>query len=144
MTTPAISKRKKKAIEPIVAAILLIAIAIVAGALLYLWVSKLTASTQTSAPVNSQVQILSTYYNGSVVVYVKTPGTLTANDIEAAIVYFTNNGTVYKTTTTCKVQNIKDNVYVIACSLNLKSGVYYARIITKNMGVIVTPSFTVS
>ncbi|NPA70429.1 MAG: hypothetical protein GXO26_06435, partial [Crenarchaeota archaeon] len=135
-----------RAIEPIVAAILLIAIAIVAGALLYLWVSKLTASSQTSAPVSSQVQVLSTYYNGSVVVYVKTPGTLTANDIELMMLYFANNGTVYKTLSNCKVQNINDNVYVIACtpSSSLAAGVYYARIITKNMGVIVTPSFSIS
>ncbi len=142
------TRLKKRGIEPIVAAILLIAIAIVAGVLLYLWVSRLTASSQASTPVQAQAQVLAAFYDTSannVTVLVKSPVAITPSDVESMIVYYANNGTPAATASSasCYVTHISDLIYSINCSVALSTGTYYARVVTKNVGTITTGTFVV-
>ena len=149
MKTILASKRKKRAIEPIVAAILLIAIAIVAGALLYLWVSKLAASSQGSMPTSANVQVVAQYYKtlssgSAIVVIVNSP----AKPYATTAIIYNSTGYVVATSKSCTVSSIgtSSETYNITCTLSskLNPGTYYARITTTNVGTISTGAITVT
>ena len=163
VTTTARTKTAKRGIEPIVAAILLIAIAIVAGVILYLWVSRLITSgaTSTTTAIAAQMQVISTTYqkgsdnNYHIYVYVRSPVTLSSSSVKTVLIY-TVSGTIQKTIdkecggatkTDCyTVSNVNGDVYEIDITLDssgLSSGIYYCEIVT-SYGTLVTPTFTVS
>ncbi len=162
VTTTARTKTAKRGIEPIVAAILLIAIAIVAGVILYLWVSRLISSgtTTTTASVAAQMQVLSveglcTSQSCTVTIYVRSPNPLLSTYIREAVLYFVN-GTVAKvvskectksSTEPCiEVSSVSGDVYkIVVKNLDTKyeGGTYYCEVFT-SYGTFVTPSFIMS
>ncbi len=146
-----LTKSKKKAIEPIVAAILLIAIAIIAGILLYLWVNKMIVTSSSTSGVSASLQVFGvTYSSGTVDVYIKTPIPLTkyAGSIRC-IVYSIDgslvNATSYVTVTQLGTSGYYADVYKVACGgITLNPGVYYVVVSVDNLGSVTSPSFTVS
>jgi hypothetical protein len=99
------------------------------------------------------VQVLAAYYKPNaktLIVIIKSPSAITSKDIETLIVYYANNGTVAKaivngTSSTITVTSVSDHIYnITASSVALSPGTYYVRIVTKVIGTITTPTFTVS
>ena len=140
-------KTRKKGIEPIVAAILLIAIAIVAGTLLYIWVSKLTTSPSTGTTVSSQLQVLGISYSSSsktITAYIKSPVNLTSVASITVYVYDTNGNFV--AAASCSAKPYTADVYKVTCQLSstLNAGTYYAVFNVANVGSTTSPTFTVS
>ncbi|GEM_PF-5765536 len=142
---------KRKGIEPIVATILLVAIAIVSAILIYLWVSKLIAQ-QTSTGnggVSPSVNVLSVSYvasNGKykVMIFLQAP---TQPNVESAsiltvsgsVVEVVKSSSIYVTQEASGVYNV-----TLVLSSSLSPGVYYCELYTTDYGIIVTPSFGVS
>ncbi len=138
-------RKARKGVEPIVAAILLIAIAIVAGVLLYLWISRLTtSSTAGGTTIASELQVLSVTGSGtSLTIYVKSPVHLTSYSSINVYVYKANGQ--YVTAGKCSVTGNTYDVYTVSCTLgsSLSSGTYYATLDISGLGTVTTPSFTV-
>ncbi len=156
------NRNAKRGIEPIVAAILLIAIAIVAGIILYLWVSRLISSgtTTSTTSIAAQIQVLQVQYDSDkkqILIFVQAPG-LSQSDIKEAMIFKAGGqlvatcssdaitsptnlgGDVYKLTIT--VKSCKDTSGK-QLSNGLNSGIYYVELVT-TYGTVITPAFTVT
>ncbi len=149
--THQVIRRTRKGIEPIVAAILLIAIAIISAVLIYLWISKLIAQqTSTSnGGVSPGARVLSVSYIPSssqpqVVLYVQAP---TKPNVESASIVAVN-GTIVQVVPSSNIDvstTQASDVYKIVLNVGaLSPGVYYCQLYTTDYGIIVSPSFGVS
>ncbi len=139
---------RKKGIEPIVAAIMLVAITVISAIMVYLWISRLVVQQTgpSSNSVNSQIKVLTVNATSSeITIFVQAPS---KPIVQSASVFYTN-GTLVTAVTNINVKqllnNVAPNIYKITISnINLKPGSYYCEIYTSNYGIIVTPSFVVS
>ncbi len=162
---PSKSGRGSRGIEPIVAAILLVIIATVAGVILYLWVSRLISSeiaTTNGAPIVSQIQIMgiqvtkeSKLYH--IVMYARSQVPLSSKNIEAVMIYDTSGrlrGVIPNKDGYISVSNVVDDIYRIDIQINmtgnissslnhLEEGAYYCEIVT-DYGTIITPVFVLT
>lgn len=137
---------RRKALEPIIAALLLVVVAVVGGIMLYMWTQKFLSS-QTSAtstgPVTS-ARVLSIYpINGqNISIIIRSD---VAPIVRTALARFAN-GTVY--TVMQQVLSIKPlgngiyNVTIMLRSSLLRGYSYYLEIVTANLGTIFTPTFS--
>ncbi len=147
--------RKRKAISPIIATLILIVITVIAGILLYSFVSGYISSlTSTSSTTVPNVKVTYVSYSSSthtITLYVQNFGTSPVTFASNAYVYF-SNGT-YVTTSTLKPASSSSPTvppnsvveFTISVSSGLKTGYsYYVELTTSTGYTINSPTFYVS
>ncbi len=140
--------RSRKGIEPLVAAILLIAISIIVALAIYTWLSGYVQSTMSKAEgyvMYEAITIDAVNYSSTlntVSMYVRNIGSVPVN-ISAAYVLDESGSIVCSNTKlTVKLEPNEVQKINVSCSSSLASGTYLARVVTAT-GVKAETWFTV-
>ncbi len=154
---------RRKGIEPIVAAILLVVAAIVGGILLYLWTSGMIQSATGTATATKPIVVMwAGYMEAKTASYLnvtlKLPYALSPSDLNATLqeveCYYAINGSLANVATSPVIRYISPKttarVFALGIELSKSTGFlkrgtsYYCRIDFGKIGAAVTPVFTVS
>lgn len=125
---------KLRGISPVVATALLVLIAVATAALLYLWVSGTVANQPTEEPAMHEKIKIDTvgYNNGTVTVYVRNVGAVTAT-LDAVYVIDGVTGNVVGSSTGINKTIVPGNVTEVNVTATLQTGKpYIIKAITKD------------
>jgi len=131
----AIRRASRKAVSPVVATVILVLISVVAGVMLWLWVSGFTSAATAQQPaLNERIKIEAVDAStGSLKVHVRNVGGTTVNITKLYVL--TTNGVVYEVPDISPTSINPSNVEEISATLTktYNSGTaYIVKVVTKN------------